>query len=127
MRATVARLAPDTGEPTMTTNDTNAPYAPAPTVIGILKGRLLTCGHDLARRLYNDLLQHYCYIEYCKTLKEIEFRYGRCVYLYRTLYLSNYLTQEEEDTIRLEVIEARNRSLDAYRESAARRTKRTRA
>ena len=111
----------------MTTNDTNAPTAPAPTAISILKGRLLTCGHDLARRLYNDLYQHYCYIEYCKTLKEIEFRYGRCVYLYRTLYLSNYLTQEEEDTIRLAVIEARNHRLHAYRESAARRTKRTRA
>ena len=111
----------------MTTNDTTAPYAPAPTAIGILKGRLLTCGNDLASRLYGDLMRYYMYIEYSKTLTKIEFYYGQCVYLYRTLYLSNYLTQEEEDTIRLEVIEARNRRLDAYRESAARRTKRTRA
>jgi hypothetical protein len=111
----------------MTTNDTNAPYAPAPTTIGILKGRLLNCGNDLARRLYTDLTNHFVYIDYCKTLKEIEFRYGRCLYLYRTLYLSNYLTEEEESTIRLEAIEARNRRLAAYRESAARRAKRTRA
>ena len=111
----------------MTTNDTTAPYAPAPTTIGILKGRMLNCGNDLANRLYGDLMKCHMYIEYSKTLKEIELYYGRCVYLYRTLYLSNYLTEEEEDTIRLGVIEARNRRLDAYRESAARRTKRTRA